>query len=64
MIVTLTDARELGYCSRGLRAFFARHRLDWGQFLRQGLPAEALLDTGDAMAAALVEHVRRKHGRK
>ncbi len=49
-IVTLEHCRRLGYCSRGLRAFFARHRLDWDAFRASGLPAESIEATGDAMA--------------
>lgn len=41
----------LRYCNRGARAFFARHGLDWPAFLREGVPADALRATGDAMAA-------------
>ena len=41
-------------CSRGARAFFARHGLDYGRFLREGLPAEQIRATGDAMALQVV----------
>jgi hypothetical protein len=50
--------RELGYCNRGARAFFARHGLDWPAFLRGGIPAEQLERTGDAMALKAVEHAK------
>ncbi len=63
MIVTLSDARELGYCSRGMRDFFRRHGLDWSRFIREGLPADDLLATGDAMVETLVEYVRGRDGR-
>ncbi len=63
IVVTLKDARELGYCSRGMRDWFQRHGLDWSRFIREGLPADDLLATGDAMAGALVEHVRGRDGR-
>lgn len=49
-------ARELGYCNRGTREFFARHGMDWPTFLREGLPASAFEATGDAMALKLVKH--------
>lgn len=48
--VTLEHCRRLGYCSRGLRAFFARHSLDWSAFRDAGLPASTIEATGDAMA--------------
>lgn len=49
-LVTLAHARSVAYCSRGMRAFFAQHGLDWTEFLRHGLPASVLEATGDAMA--------------
>lgn len=45
----------LGYCSRGMRLFFRRHGLDYAAFLRGGVPAAALLATGDAMARRVVD---------
>ena len=48
-----------GFCGRGARAFFERHGLDWLTFVREGLPAETFLATGDAMARRLVEHAQR-----
>jgi hypothetical protein len=48
--------RELGYCNRGSREFFARHGLSWPDFLHKGIEAEKLSSTGDAMALRLVEH--------
>lgn len=50
--------REIGYCNRGARQFFARHGLDWRAFLAQGLPAESFERTGDAMALKLVKHAK------
>jgi len=64
MRITVNDARELGYCSRGMRNWFKRNGLDWSRFVRDGLPAEVLIATGDAMAVELVEHVRGRNGRQ
>lgn len=47
-----------GFCARGGRAWFARHGLDWLAFVRSGIDEEILLDTGDALALALVKHAR------
>ena len=44
-----------GFCAKGARAFFIRYDLDWQQFRHEGLPADNLLQTGDALAVALVE---------
>ena len=38
--------REIGYCNRGLRAWFAREGLDWQAFLRHGISAATLRARG------------------
>lgn len=55
--------RELGYCNRGARAFFARHGLSWPRFLAEGIDAEQLQRTDDAMAARAIAHARKEAGR-
>jgi hypothetical protein len=55
VIVRMRHIREARMCSSGARAFFERHGLDWGQFLKQGIEADKLSSTGDAMALAVVE---------
>jgi len=60
--VTWRDARALSYCARGCRDWCARHGLSWEQMRREGLDAEAVAATGDAMALRLVEYVRRERG--
>jgi hypothetical protein len=47
-----------GFCRGKSRLFFQRHGLDWRDFVANGIPAEQLLATGDALALALVEHAR------
>ena len=58
MMITMRDVRAAKMCSRGARAFARRHKLDWEAFLRDGVPAESLLATGDAMALKVVEIAR------
>ena len=58
MIVTMRDIRAAKMCSSGTRAFFKRHGLDWHSFLKEGIQAELLESTGDAMAIRLVEVAR------
>lgn len=48
--VTMRHIREAGMCSKGTRAFFEAHNLDWNEFLREGIDAAKLEATGDAMA--------------
>lgn len=50
LIVTIEHMRAAGYCSSGAREFARRHGLDWLGFVRDGIPVEQLLATGDAMA--------------
>jgi hypothetical protein len=59
--VTIQDARELGFCVGGTRTFLERHGLDFKAFLRDGLDAQDLLATGDAMAERVVAHA---HGKR
>lgn len=59
--VRMHHIREARMCSRGARAFFIRHGLDWNLFLSEGIEAEKLVATGDAMAIQVVEVAR---GRK
>jgi len=58
--VTMADVRACKMCARGARAFFRRHGLDWSQFIREGIDAEVLMATGDAMAMRVVEHAKRR----
>lgn len=61
VLVKMEHVRAAKMCSRGARAFFVRHGLDWERFLRDGLPVEQIEATGDAMALQVVEVAR---GRK
>lgn len=54
--ITIDDVRAAGLCVNGTRTWFARHDLDFRAFLREGLDADTLLATGDAMAQRVVAH--------
>ena len=58
VLVRMAHVRAARQCSRGARAFFARHGLDWQRFLREGLPVEQIEATGDAMALKVCEVAR------
>lgn len=47
-----------GFCARGVRLWAQQHGLDWAAFVRNGLPAEVLEATGDAMALRVAAHAR------
>ena len=50
--------RRAGYCVQGCRAFAERNGLDLKTFAREGIDAETLLATGDAMAIKMVAYVQ------
>lgn len=56
--VFMTHVRKAKMCSRGARAFFIKNKLDWNDFLRNGIDEAKLLETGDAMALQVVEIAR------
>lgn len=53
-IITLDDIRAAGGCAPGARAFFRRYNLDFKSFLKNGIRAADLLNTGDALAVDVV----------
>jgi len=55
-IVRLADLRAAGVCWRnGGRPFLIRHGFDPRDVLKNGIPADKLLATGDSIAARIVE---------
>ena len=54
----IEHARALRYCSRGMRAFFEHHGLDYLTFVREGYPVEVLEATGDQMALDVAKVAR------
>jgi hypothetical protein len=53
--------RELGYCNRGARDWFARQGLSWPDFVEHGIDAEQLRATGDAMAERAIERAEEEN---
>ncbi|MFN3862303.1 MAG: hypothetical protein ACK4R2_12635 [Roseateles sp.] len=60
LTITIDHVRAAGLCVPGTRTWFARQGLDFRAFLREGIAAEMLLATGDAMARRVVEHARQQ----
>lgn len=54
--------REAKMCAKGTRQFFVDRGWDFKDFLKNGIDAEKLIETGDAMALQVVEVA--KNGRK
>lgn len=57
-------SHRCGYCRNGGKAWFARHGLDWADFVRNGIPAEKMAATGDALGLALVAWARECEARE
>lgn len=55
MRITITDIRAAGHCVAGARGWFRTYDLDFRDFLKNGIDAEVLLATGDALAEQVVE---------
>jgi len=47
--VTIHDLRAARYCLAGVRPWFRRHGLGWQGFLTNGIDADLLRATGDAL---------------
>jgi hypothetical protein len=64
-IVLHRHCRALGYCNRGLRAWFASEGLDWVAFLKHGIAADILRARENAMAErAIALAERESHGQQ
>lgn len=64
-IVLHRHCRELGYCNRGLREWFAREGLDWAAFVKRGIDAALLRQRDNAMAERAIALAERElHGKQ
>ena len=63
LIVRAEDIRAARLCFQGARPWFRRHGLDWQAFLAEGLPAEVLAATGDAMALRVIAEAGKRVAR-
>lgn len=61
-IVTINDIRRAGHCVAGAKSWFSLHGLDFRGFLREGISADKLLETGDQLALDVVNRKRDRHG--
>jgi hypothetical protein len=52
--ITINDVMASGHCARGSRRWFHQYNLDFKDFLKNGIPAQTLLDTGDGLAEQIV----------
>ncbi len=63
LIVRAEDIRAARLCFQGARPWFRRHGLDWQAFLAEGLPAEVLAATGDALALRVIAEAEKRIAR-
>lgn len=63
LIVRAEDIRAARLCFQGARPWFRRHGLDWQSFLAEGLPAEVLAATGDALALRVIAEAEKRVAR-
>lgn len=63
LIVRAEDIRAARLCFPGARPWFRRHGLDWQAFLAEGLPAEVLAATGDALALRVIAEAEKRAAR-
>ena len=54
-IVRMCHIRQANLCAAGTRSWFVNHGFDWTSFLVDGIAAEKLAATGDALALRVVE---------
>ena len=59
-IVTINDVRRAGYCPSGARRWAEMHGIDFRDFLKNGIAASRLLETGEPMAIRAVETATRQ----
>ncbi|MGF1660624.1 MAG: hypothetical protein ACFCUS_14470 [Rubrimonas sp.] len=52
--ILVRDLRTARYCLAGARFWFRRHGIAWGQLLEEGVEAERLRATGDALVAPVI----------
>jgi hypothetical protein len=60
VMVHMRHVRAAKLCARGSRAWVAHNGFDWNEFLTNGLPASALLATGDPIVARAVAEAKKE----
>jgi len=59
VLIRLHHARELKYCSRGIRYWCKQKGIDYIKFIKEGIEEEVLLAFNDSMAKRVVEHAKK-----
>ena len=61
--IIVQDIRSARYCLAGVRVWFRRHGFDWQAFLAEGIDADRLSTTGDALVAPVIAAARHRVAR-
>jgi len=64
MIATWNHAKELGYCSMGMRRWCELRGLAHLDFVRDGVSTDWLRRQDDAMAERLADYAEARHGQQ
>lgn len=60
IIVNMRHVRSANLCSRGTRAWFERHNLDFNTFLSKGYPVETIEATNDELGLRVAAIARKE----
>ena len=65
MKIYIRHIRAAKYCRKeGVKPIFDAHDWDWPDFLANGIDAQKLIDTQDAMALKVVEIAQEEHNER
>lgn len=65
MKIYIRHIRAAKYCRKGgVKPFFDAHDWDWPDFLANGIDAQKLIDTQDAMALNVVKIAQEEHNER
>lgn len=66
IMVHMRHVRAAKLCSKGARAWFEQYGLSWNEFLSNGMSADDLEATGDALALRVTAIARKEasHGER
>lgn len=60
MIVTYADIKACKFCSKGARAWFKEKKLNYLDFVKNGIDAAIFIETNDPFALRAVEQAKRR----
>jgi len=61
-IITVADARHAGYCVAGIRAWFVMKRIDFRDFVKNGITVGRLLEIDDEFSRKVIAVKQEREG--